>query len=225
MSSSSRTARDDGGRSGHPIGVRGDLAPVLGEHTADRLDPEAMAMFVDEGDYRGGRGRAPGAKKAEAAFKISFARRSSKFSFSSSFIRPLVSGQPGPLAGIRLSPPDPLSKRLVVDRQLRCDRLRWLSTARGTRFGDRRPSARPVPGLRADRDLVPPCSSLALLHPLKGRSSHQSRGGSLRRLLPTLPTVVKWKTTSSPNAKPSSGSGEIPPLGGAVVQLVTTCER
>ncbi len=44
-------------------------------------------MFVDEGDYRGGRGSSSRAKKAEAAFNISFARRSSKFSFSSSFIR------------------------------------------------------------------------------------------------------------------------------------------
>ncbi len=44
-------------------------------------------MFVDEGDYlRPPRVELP-AKKAEAAFKISLARRSSKFSLSSSFIR------------------------------------------------------------------------------------------------------------------------------------------
>ena len=71
MSSSSRTAR---GRRwtllGHPIGVRGDLAAVLCEHPADRLDPEAVAVFVDEGDYLGGRGSSSRAKKAEAAFKI-----------------------------------------------------------------------------------------------------------------------------------------------------------
>ena len=36
---------------------------------------------------------------------------------------PFVGGQPGPLAGIGLGPPDPLSKGLVVDRQLRRDRL------------------------------------------------------------------------------------------------------
>ena len=29
---------------GHPVGVRGDLAAVLGEHPADRLDPEAVPV-------------------------------------------------------------------------------------------------------------------------------------------------------------------------------------
>jgi len=44
-------------------------------------------MFVDEGDYRGGRGSSSRAKKAEAAFKISLARRSSATSLSKDFSR------------------------------------------------------------------------------------------------------------------------------------------
>jgi hypothetical protein len=36
---------------GHPVRVRGDLAAVLAEHPADRLDPEPFPMFIDERDY------------------------------------------------------------------------------------------------------------------------------------------------------------------------------
>jgi len=44
-------------------------------------------MHVDELDYLGSRGSNSRAKKAEAAFKISLARRSSRFSRSNSAIR------------------------------------------------------------------------------------------------------------------------------------------
>jgi hypothetical protein len=47
---------------------------------ADRLDPEAPAVLVDERAHFGRRGSCSPAKNTEAAFKISFARRSSKFS-------------------------------------------------------------------------------------------------------------------------------------------------
>jgi hypothetical protein len=60
---------------------------VLSEHPADRLDPELVAVFVDEPDYLGSRGSSSRAKKADAAFKISFARRNSAFSRSNCFMR------------------------------------------------------------------------------------------------------------------------------------------
>ena len=72
---------------GHPVGVRGDLAAVLGEHPADRLDPEPVPVGVDEGDHLGDWRSSSAPKKCAAAFKISFARRSSLFSRSSSRIR------------------------------------------------------------------------------------------------------------------------------------------
>ena len=68
------------------VGGRGDLDPMLGQHATDRLDPELLTVFVDErGQYLDGRSSSA-AKKAEADFKISFARRSSATSFFSSRI-------------------------------------------------------------------------------------------------------------------------------------------
>ena len=80
-------------------------------------------MFVDEGDYLGVAGRAPSAKKAEAAFKISLARRSSKFSLSSSFIRARSSVVSPGRSPASVPARRTLSKRLEIDRQLRRDRL------------------------------------------------------------------------------------------------------
>lgn len=60
----------------------GDRASGLGEDGADRLDTPAITVIVDERDNHL-RGRSSSAaKKADAAFKMSFARRSSAFSFS-----------------------------------------------------------------------------------------------------------------------------------------------
>ncbi|SRR5258708_312268 len=50
-------------------------------------DPEPVAVFVDETHYFGSRGSSSLAKKADAALRISLARRSSRTSFSSSAIR------------------------------------------------------------------------------------------------------------------------------------------
>src|SRR5690606_35691558 len=64
----------------------GDLHVVLGEHGADRLDTPseptigAVLVLLDERDYRRCGRSSSAAKKAEAAFKISFARRNSAFS-------------------------------------------------------------------------------------------------------------------------------------------------
>src|SRR6266705_5473076 len=57
------------------------------QRLADRLDPESITMRVDIAGHFGSRGSSSRAKKAEAVFKISLARRSSRFSFSSSTIR------------------------------------------------------------------------------------------------------------------------------------------
>jgi hypothetical protein len=63
------------------IGGRGEL-----QHGADRLDPEPLSVRVDERDHLLGPSSST-AKKADAAFKISLARRSSRFSRSSSVRR------------------------------------------------------------------------------------------------------------------------------------------
>src|SRR5439155_2157337 len=64
------------------VSRRGDLQRV-----ADRLDPKPFPVFVDEAHYFGSRGSSSLAKKADAALRISLARRSSRTSFSSSAIR------------------------------------------------------------------------------------------------------------------------------------------
>jgi hypothetical protein len=57
-------------------------APVLTQHAADRLDPEPGLMTGDEPhECVCGRSNSA-AKKADAALRISFARRSSAFSAS-----------------------------------------------------------------------------------------------------------------------------------------------
>ncbi len=69
------------------VGARGDLRAGLGEDAADRLDPVFELVAVDEGDdQREGRSSSA-AKKADALFRIAFARRSSRTSRSSSASR------------------------------------------------------------------------------------------------------------------------------------------
>jgi hypothetical protein len=84
-------ALDEPGVLDRPSRRRPGLARVVGarrdaERPADRLDPEAIAMRVDEAHLFGRVGSSSVAK-ALAAFRISFARRSSRFSRSSSFRR------------------------------------------------------------------------------------------------------------------------------------------
>ena len=70
---------------------RGDL-----QRPADRLDPPPTPVAVDEGHDFGSRGSSSRAKNAEAARRISFARRGSRFSRSSSASRRCCSvGIPG----------------------------------------------------------------------------------------------------------------------------------
>ena len=58
-----------------------------GLHPADRLDPEPVPVGIDEGDHLVGRRSSSAPKKAAADFRISLARRSSRFSRSSVFSR------------------------------------------------------------------------------------------------------------------------------------------
>jgi hypothetical protein len=64
------------------VGGRGDLAVVVGEDPADRLDAaEAVLVLVDERYERVCGRSSSAAKKLAAAFRISLARFSSAFSF------------------------------------------------------------------------------------------------------------------------------------------------
>ena len=65
---------------GGVVGARGDLAAVLGQHPADRLDPEPATMSVDERGHHGSRGSSSRAKRLDAANRISLARLNSRFS-------------------------------------------------------------------------------------------------------------------------------------------------
>ena len=97
------------------------------QHGADRLDPEPVAMVVDELDHRGyfpRRSSSAWAKYADAFRRISFARVSSRTSRSSSFnrSRSLVV-RPGPMPGITLRLPHPLPQCLRRASELRRHRL------------------------------------------------------------------------------------------------------
>ncbi len=67
---------------------RSDLHVGVFRHRADRLDPEATLVLVDVVDDQfSRRSSSAWVKNADAIFKISFARRSSRFPRSSSAIR------------------------------------------------------------------------------------------------------------------------------------------
>jgi len=57
------------------------------QQLADRLDPEPVPVGVDEGDHMLGRRSSSAPKKAAADFRISLARRSSRFSRSKRWSR------------------------------------------------------------------------------------------------------------------------------------------
>lgn len=66
---------------GRVVGGRGDRQAVLGEHGADRVDPEPVAVSVDVvDDHRIRRSTSAAAKNVVAVFKISLALRNSAFS-------------------------------------------------------------------------------------------------------------------------------------------------
>src|SRR5690606_7057713 len=59
-----------------PVGVRSDPHAMLPQHAADRLDPEAVPVGVDERHYFFDWRSSSAPKKDAAALRISFARRS-----------------------------------------------------------------------------------------------------------------------------------------------------
>jgi hypothetical protein len=71
-----RQRSDDGG----VIRGRSDPHTEISQHGADRLDSEPFLMLCDKRYERGSRGSSSLAKKTDAAFRISFARRNSRFS-------------------------------------------------------------------------------------------------------------------------------------------------
>ena len=94
-SSSRRAVRGSARAAAHPrppVAERSAAAPlVVGGHRhaqrlADRLDPEAVAVLVDVAAHFGRSGSSSLAKNTLADFRISFARRSSKFSCRSRLI-------------------------------------------------------------------------------------------------------------------------------------------
>jgi hypothetical protein len=55
---------------GSPVDARGDPHAVLTQHATGRLDPEDLAVLVDEGHYLGSRASSSGTKKLDAAVRI-----------------------------------------------------------------------------------------------------------------------------------------------------------
>ena len=110
---------------GRVVGARGDRAAMLRQHPADRLDPELptidhiVAMLINETHERGDGRSSSAAKKADAVFKIAFARRNSRFSRSNSTNRRRSSvAKPRLGAGVDLGLLHPAAQRVPVDAQL-----------------------------------------------------------------------------------------------------------
>jgi hypothetical protein len=104
------------------------LALVIGgrrdaQGPANRLDPEMTATLVDERGHFGRSGSSSFAKKTDADFKISFARRSSKFSWRNRRISSRSAGrrQIRPLPGVGLVLAQLLAQRLRMDAEVMGD--------------------------------------------------------------------------------------------------------
>jgi hypothetical protein len=101
------------------------LAGVVAAHTpvqgpADRLDPEARAVRVDEAHRFGRIGSSSRAKYALAALRISFARRSSLFSLRNAAISLALRARQAvtTLTRVRLGLTHPRTQRLLVNTQI-----------------------------------------------------------------------------------------------------------
>ena len=153
-----------------------------------------------------------------AAFKISFARRSSRIlPLERTQPCPLVRRQPSPLTGIDLSPAHPLAQRLMVDAQLRRDRLDRLPLRRVLAWcSNTIRTARSAPP--ADTAAVPAASGLTSAHPLNRTSSHHSRGGSAGAVAPAEHGLGSGRSIGVSG----SGHGVDAPLPGDASERVPT---
>jgi len=90
---------------------------------ADRLDPEALAVRLDERAHFGRCASSSAGKNAEAALRSSLARRSSRTSPRSAFqfLALLGAQQLGEPAFVGFGLSQPLAQRLVVDAEVSCD--------------------------------------------------------------------------------------------------------
>ncbi len=121
LRSSSRNDRSDGARpwlrsrpTGRPAAVGRSARPPTEGHPC-----HAISVAVDERDYFGGRGSSPRAKKADAALRISLARRSSRhLAFQLGDALAVVGRHAGPAAIVDVGLPDPVAQRLLVDSRL-----------------------------------------------------------------------------------------------------------
>ena len=156
------------------VAARGDL-----QHPADRLDSPARLVLGDEPHGFGKRGSSSRAKKADAAFRISFARRSSRFSRSRSRIAlALAAGDARPLAVVDGIPSQPLPQASPASSPASRRSTRSPPTPTGARPGAPAPAASPAHAARAGTSWLS-----SWLHPLKLRSLQETRGGSV---------ITKW---------------------------------
>jgi hypothetical protein len=147
---------------------------------------EAISERVVWGYHRsrGSCGSSPRAKKVDAALRMSFTRRSSLFSRSSSLSRcPASVVSPGQ------TPPSVSARRTHwrASRGSPAASCRWTrspSTASGTRLGARTPSSPPPPGTQPGTAAEARASPPTGLRPLTTWSSHRSRAVQPSGLLP-----------------------------------------
>ncbi len=176
----SRTDLGGGGETSFvgAVGGRGDLAVVLGERPADRLDSaEAVPVLVDERYERRCGRSSPAAKKLAAALRISLARPSSAISFVIALIRAgLLAGRARTLPGADLAPAHPVTQRLggtdvefSATAHNAADSFGWSPRTSATMRTARR---RNSDGWEEGRDMT-------RIHTRKS-SRYRTRGGSLR---------------------------------------------
>jgi hypothetical protein len=147
------------------------------------------------------------AKKAEAALRISLARRSPRFSRSSSGEPPpLVARQAGPGAAIDLSPPHPLAQSATADHSaLRGDPARIAAHCDGYSPA---PGAPPVPDSPLDIFSV-----VSLRHPLTAWSLHFPGAVHLGRAVKDasgwVPTQILITDRGSPQCEIAGSVGGV----------------
>ena len=143
------------------------------QFATDRLAPEALAVGVDEAGHFGSRGSSSRTKKTDAAFRISLARRNSRFSRSSCRSR-----SRSPVVSPARAPPSTSARRThvrnvsaIIPNFEAIDVI--VAHATHARLDARTPSARPARG-----SLLGTCLVVSSPHPLRSWSLQHPRGGS-----------------------------------------------